>query len=1387
MLNRKKYQPATILFFAISGSLLGLTLGKKSASDQPSVIVREHNSQMTTKRHQDVYPPEKKEISTETLNSSEFKQKYGIKKEKKNQVYGHPDRFFKLHQQIRTRGNEKVPSYPLNYRLTELNKARKQFHLKRVIPYAVQENLEWIERGPGNVSGRTRGIVVDPNDPNYNTWIVGSVAGGIWKTTDAGQSWTHQTPELPNLSISWIVMAPSNNDVLYAGTGEGFFNLDAVRGDGILKSIDHGDTWFQLPNTIEFASVNRLIVDPNDENVVVAVVTANFGEMGYYPFGSSAFGRIYKTINGGNKWHMVYEDASGNSIEHIVYNPDNFKTQYASINSVGVIKSTNGGESWTTILDITSLPNSGRLELAIAPSDTNVIYATLDNYQYGAQLYQSTNSGQNWINLEAEGVNVPNWLGSQGWYDNTIAVNPYNSDEVFLGGINLWKFFLASHGIINVQLKNTDLFLTFLPWGGFNDMGIGTGTDFSSTTGLPLPFMINENDYTSVEIRFGPNCSQLAHRFSYNGYEATFLDYTAVPFEIWDITADEQLMFSYIDGNASGNFELFPINWYNPVPEIIFINSVSYNSQTPDPNIAASTDGLFYKNIYTIWPILAPGATWNPQNLQDARVRIVYGALEEPVYSFTQLSSGYDFNTNTGVHVDHHNITIVPLDETAETFRIINGNDGGVFYSDDGGSIWENTLNGYNTTQFYGVDKRHGADEYIGGTQDNGTWQSPIGINAGADSDWLFRIGGDGYETAWHYNDPNQIIAGYQFNGLFKTTDYGENWIYIAGQIDHETDTAPFVTKVAKTNVDPDLIFAVGTSGIWRSENFGNSWSLISIPSNLWGFTDMTQIEISPTNPQIVWAGARMNDPNKPNATLHVSTNGGVSFTPTQMYAGGIMGYLTGLAVHPTDDSTAYALFSFADAPKILRTTDLGNTWEDISGFGLKTDSDNGFPDVATYCLLVMPHNPDIIWVGTEIGLFESTDNGQNWHYAANGFPAVSIWKMVITDDEVIVATHGRGIWSVTIPELPALPNVTLSPRLRELYMSMDGFLKINVKLPSAYDSTQVLIDDTPYLTLPMNGAPQDTTIDYAVTTMKYIDVQLIAYKNNKTYLSSRSEIMVFPLETPIAGYTNDFNTASSDFVGNGFQIITETGFSDHAIHTNHPYNDNTEISYLLKVPVIVKATNAFIQFDEIAIIEPGETGSVFGDTDFWDYVIVEGTADGINWQPLCDGYDARTDPAWLDAYNSGSVNESLYRNRTIDMLQTFSANDTILIRFRLFADELVNGWGWAIDNLEIQQLLSGVSESERQITPKTFNLSQNYPNPFNASTTILFSVPKKSNISLKVYDMMGREVETLFDREFSPGNYEVVWNAENLASGTYFYCLKAGHFSQNKKFILLK
>ncbi|QOI96437.1 MAG: T9SS type A sorting domain-containing protein [Flammeovirgaceae bacterium] len=183
--------------------------------------------------------------------------------------------------------------------------------------------------------------------------------------------------------------------------------------------------------------------------------------------------------------------------------------------------------------------------------------------------------------------------------------------------------------------------------------------------------------------------------------------------------------------------------------------------------------------------------------------------------------------------------------------------------------------------------------------------------------------------------------------------------------------------------------------------------------------------------------------------------------------------------------------------------------------------------------------------------------------------------------------------------------------------------------------------------------------------------------------------------------YANDFNTPSDDFFGVGFSITTPSGFNNPAIHTTHPYPEGQgfpggEYNYLyqLKVPIRIKAQEATLKFDEIVLVEPGEPGTVFGDPQFWDYVVVEGSKDGgFTWVPVANGYDSRDFSPWLTRYNSAiSGNNStavgdptLFRTRTLDLQNQFDTGDEVVIRFRLYSDQLAAGWGWCIDNLKIQ------------------------------------------------------------------------------------------------------
>jgi len=282
----------------------------------------------------------------------------------------------------------------------------------------------------------------------------------------------------------------------------------------------------------------------------------------------------------------------------------------------------------------------------------------------------------------------------------------------------------------------------------------------------------------------------------------------------------------------------------------------------------------------------------------------------------------------------------------------------------------------------------------------------------------------------------------------------------------------------------------------------------------------------------------------------------------------------------------------------------------------------------------------------------------------------------------------------------------------------------------------------------------------------------------------------VIPVASPVYTYTNDFDLEidADDFELVDFLWSTPSGFSNGALHTYHDYgNSSSPIATLLQ-PINI-ATNSQLSFDEVAIVEPGESGSVFGDSDFWDYVIVEGTSDGTTWVPLSDGWDARDDTAWLNAYNSGgNGNSSMYRTRSLDLTQTFALGEVVRLRFRMFADGAVTAWGWAFDNINVTTDFVAAAGD----LPAAMALEQNYPNPFNPKTTIAFTLDRSGPVKLQVFDVQGRLVRTLVNEIRTAGPYRIDWDGKDnagrtAAAGLYMYRLVAGDMVQQKKMTLLK
>ena len=327
----------------------------------------------------------------------------------------------------------------------------------------------WQSLGPGNVGGRTRALIIDPVDPTV--MYAAAVAGGIWKTTNGGTTWAPLNDFLANIAVTCMAIDPSNRNILYAGTGEGFFNADGVRGAGIFKTTDAGVTWTRLPATInnaDFFFVNDIVVSPaNSQHIYTATRSG-----------------VFRSLDGGNSWTLQLAsnvaNGSNGAMDLVMRTDQGTDYIFAAVGSFArshIFRNTDAGGAGTW-QDVFSEVNQGRTALAIAPSNQNVIYAMASCISCGAGtnpnfptanytdgllgVFRSTASGatgtwttqvrNNSANLQdtlllsnpVNGALTQCGLGgsqflNQGWYDNVIAVDPTDSDKVWAGGVDLFR------------------------------------------------------------------------------------------------------------------------------------------------------------------------------------------------------------------------------------------------------------------------------------------------------------------------------------------------------------------------------------------------------------------------------------------------------------------------------------------------------------------------------------------------------------------------------------------------------------------------------------------------------------------------------------------------------------------------------------------------------------------------------------------------------------------------------------------------------------------------------------------------------------------------------------------------------------------------------------
>ena len=299
--------------------------------------------------------------------------------------------------------------------------------------------MQWRMIGPHR-GGRTVGATGVPQQPN--TFYIGVNNGGVWKTTDFGRTWFPIFDDQPTGSIGDVIVAPSNPNTIYVGSGEGIQRPDLSTGDGIYKSTDAGKTWTNV-GLKDAQQIGGLAIDPSNENKVFVAALG-------HPYGPNKERGVYRTTDGGKTWQQVlYIDENTGAIQ-VTIDPINPNIVFADMwagrqgpwengswngKESGLFKSTDGGNTWKKITK--GLPTTeqglGRIGFCIAPSDDNRMYATVDAGKYGG-IYRSDDAGESWTN-----INSDQRFWGRGADFGEVKVDPKNRDIVYSANVVTWK------------------------------------------------------------------------------------------------------------------------------------------------------------------------------------------------------------------------------------------------------------------------------------------------------------------------------------------------------------------------------------------------------------------------------------------------------------------------------------------------------------------------------------------------------------------------------------------------------------------------------------------------------------------------------------------------------------------------------------------------------------------------------------------------------------------------------------------------------------------------------------------------------------------------------------------------------------------------------------
>jgi photosystem II stability/assembly factor-like uncharacterized protein len=699
-------------------------------------------------------------------------------------------------------------------------------------------------------------------------------------------------------------------------------------------------------------------------------------------------------------------------IAALAVNPKNRAHFYAAVASGGVWKTTNSGTTWTPIFDGEGSYSIGAITLD--PQDVNTIWVgsgennSQRSVAYGDGVYKSTDAGRSWQNV---GLKKSEHIAK-------ILVHPKNSDVVYV----------AAQGPL---------------WGAGGERGLYKTAD----GGKNWERVLHIDDDTGVtDVVMDPRNPDILVAASYQRRR-----------HVWTLVngGPGSGMHRSIDGGKTWK----KITSGLPGAEIGRIGLAMAPSD-PDTiyaqvEAAEKAGGIFRSQDL--------GKTWEKRNPFDSQAQYFCTPTVDPVnrdrlylmHVVNQVSDdgGATLKTlgDANKHVDSHCIWIDPTDPK----YYLCGCDGGVYESVDAASNWVFKAN-LPVTQFYDIavdqNPKSGPFYHVyGGTQDNYTLGGPVRTrsrNGIVNADWYVVQGGDGFHCKVDPDDPNIVYAEYQYAGLVRFDRRTGNRV----------DIRPIAGKgepPLRWNWDSPLIISPHSSKrlyfagnkLFKSDDRGDSW--VAISPDLTRQLDRDKLKVfgKIQSPEAVSKHVSTSfygnivalaESSKKEGLIYIGTddgliqiteNGGKNWRKIDLIAGVPEGtYVSKLVCSQYEADTVYALFDAhknADfKPYLMKSTDAGKNWVSVAG---------NLPERGTvYCLAEDHLNPNLLFCGTEFGLFCTVDGGKKWHPMKNGLPAVQVKDLVIQkqNQDLVVGTFGRGFY--VVDDYSALRSLTTEDAVKK-------------------------------------------------------------------------------------------------------------------------------------------------------------------------------------------------------------------------------------------------------------------------------------------------------------------------------------------------------------------